>query len=90
MKSGEDDRVARKRFELGLMLAGLALIHQGRLDRKSNHGDGESDDAPRESIESRVAQVTKGFAPFLLPMIDALGALGEDQIAASTTSGDAT
>ncbi len=90
LKLGEGDRVARKRFELGMMLGGLALIHQERLDRRVNHGDGDGDSAPRESIESQVAQVTKAFAPFLLPMIDALGALDEEQIAASTTSGDAT
>lgn len=90
LKAGEDDRVARTRFELGMMLGGLALIHQDRLDRKGNHSNGDEESAPRESIETRVAEVTKAFAPFLLPMIDALGALDEEQIAASTTSGDAT
>jgi hypothetical protein len=90
LKAGEDDRVARTRFELGMMLGGLALIHQDRLDKKANHGNGNDENAPRDSIETRVAEVTKAFAPFLLPMIDALGALDEEQIAASTTSGDAT
>ncbi len=90
LKVGEDDRVARTRFELGMMLGGLALIHQDRLDKKANHGNGNDENAPRDSIETRVAEVTKAFAPFLLPMIDALGALDEEQIAASTTSGDAT
>ena len=90
LKAGEDDRVARIRYELGMMLGGLALIHQDRLDKKVNHSNGEEEGTKRESIESRVAEVTKAFAPFLLPMIDALGALDEEQIAASTTSGDAT
>lgn len=90
LKAGEDDRVARKRFELGMMLGGLALIHQDRIDKNAHHGNGDGENEQREGIETRVAEVTKAFAPFLLPMITALGALDEEQIAASTTSGDAT
>lgn len=90
LKAGEDDRVARKRFELGMMLSGLALIHQDRIDTKAKPGDRGGETEQRDGIEARVAEVTEAFAPFLLPMIDALGALDEEQIAASTTSGDAT
>jgi hypothetical protein len=90
LKPGEDDKVARIRFELGMMLGGLALIHQDRLDKKATPSNHDDEEAPRESLETRVAQVSKALGPFLLPMIDALGALDEEQIATSTTSGEAT
>jgi len=91
LKGGEDDKVAKSRFELGMMLTGLALIYQDKLDQKqagSNEDGAES--GSKESIELRVAQATKALAPFLLPMIDALGALDEEKVAAGSASGEAT
>jgi hypothetical protein len=91
LRSGEDDKVARSRFELGLMLTGLALIYQDNLERKEQAAQKEDEDtASKQSIEQRVAEVTKAFAPFLLPMIDALGALDEEKVAAGSASGEAT
>jgi hypothetical protein len=46
-----------------------------------------------QSLEVRVANVTKALAPFLLPMIGALGALDaldEEKVAAGSASGEAT
>ncbi len=91
LRSGEDDKVARSRFELGMMLTGLALIYQDNLERKEQAAQKEDEDAAsKQSIEQRVAEVTKAFAPFLLPMIDALGALDEEKVAAGSASGEAT
>jgi hypothetical protein len=91
LKSGDDDKVAKSRFQLGMMLTGLALIYQDKLDQKSRAKvDDDDEPARREPIEQRVANATKALAPFLLPMIDALGALDEDQVASSSASGEAT
>lgn len=91
LKSGKDDKVAQTRFELGLMLSGLALIYQERLKQKQAAESSEHTEAePKETLESRVATVTQALAPFLLPMIDALGALDEEQVTASSVSGEAT
>jgi len=91
MPSGNDDKVAKTRFELGLMLSGLALIYQDRVNGKQPTTESEEgSDVLRESLENRVATVTKALAPFLLPMIDALGALDEEQVAAGSAAGEAT
>jgi hypothetical protein len=91
LRSGEGDKVAKSRFELGMMLTGLALIYQDNLDRKQRAGQkDEEENAPKQSIEQRVSDVTKAFAPFLLPMVDALGALDEEKVAAGSASGEAT
>lgn len=53
-------------------------------------GENDGDNNFAENLESRVANVTKAIAPFLLPMISALGALDEDKVAAGEASGEAT
>jgi hypothetical protein len=91
LKSGKDDKVARTRFELALMLSGLALIHHERTSQKEPPHQSENEDFRRiETVEGQVAKVTQALAPFLLPMIDALGALDEEQVASSSRSGEST
>ena len=91
LKLGEGDKVARTRFELGMMLVTLALIHQDKINQKTDDTQNASGEIVQaESLEDRVANVTKALAPFLLPMIGALGALDEEQVAAGSASGEAT
>ncbi|MBI5775164.1 MAG: hypothetical protein HZA89_15685 [Verrucomicrobia bacterium] len=91
LKGGEDDKVAKSRFELGMMLTGLALIYQDKLDRKQGDAnDYAAESESKEPIEKRVASATKALAPFLLPMIDALGALDEEKVGVGSASGEAT
>ena len=90
LKPGEDDKVAQTRFELGMMLVTLALIHQDKMNQTAGGAASESGDGVTESLEDQVANVTKALAPFLLPMISALGALDEEKVAAGSASGEAT
>ena len=87
-KVGQSDTVARTRFELGLMLTGLALIHRA-AQCKETESEGESDGAEM-NIERQVENVTKAIAPFILPMIDALGALDSEEMHVADASGEAT
>jgi hypothetical protein len=87
----KNDKVAEKRFELALILSGLALIHHERvMQAEQSSPTGDEEPNPHERLEERVEKVTKALAPFLLPMIDALGALDEEQVAQSSDSGEAT
>jgi hypothetical protein len=87
LKAGESDLLARTRFEIGLMLTGLAVIYRAsKPDRKN---DGETDDNG-SNIEEQVDDFTKAIAPFLLPMIDALGALEPEQVETMDASGEAS
>jgi hypothetical protein len=66
-------------------------IYEDRLASKQEDAEAEGQEtAPKESIEQRVANFTKALAPFLLPMIDALGALDAEKVATSSASGEAT
>jgi len=91
LRSGDDNRVAKSRFELGMLLTGLAIAYQDSLDRKHETAQDEAGETIlKESVEQRVASVTRAFAPFLLPMIDALGALDSDSVHVADTSGEST
>ncbi len=87
LKTERSDVLARTRFELGLMLTGLAVIHRA-AQRKQNE-EIETDDA-EINIEKQVEYFTMAVAPFLLPMIDALGALDSEDAHVADASGEAT
>jgi hypothetical protein len=87
-KTGQSDAVTRTRFELGLMLTGLALIHHV-AQHKEIESEEESNGVEM-NIERQVESVTVAIAPFILPMIDALGALDSNEVIVTDASGEAT
>lgn len=84
MKDGKDDiGVQRSKFIWGNVLIALAIIH----DQRTRPGT-EQDDSKSTSVFSKVEETTRAIAPFLVPMIDHLGALSEDDISSAASSGD--
>ncbi len=71
-------KLVKKQFELGALLVGLALIHdehhKGRADRDD---DGDTEDG-EAALPKKVRSTTRALAPVLLPMIQALGELTEE------------
>jgi len=91
-KSGEDTpAIARARWINGLALLGMALI-QADVMKKDTETDAEPrDQIPDEgtmTLEERVFQTSAALAPILLPMIESLGALTEEQVFGGSQSGD--
>jgi hypothetical protein len=70
------------------MLTGLALIHQAAQRNQSN--EVEEQNPPEANLELQVGVVTRAIAPFLLPMIDALGALDTEDVQAAVASSEST
>jgi hypothetical protein len=62
-------------------MVGLALLHQDNTAKKSTNGN-EEEEPDQRNIEDHVWNVTQAIAPFLLPMIESLGALPVDEEAA--------
>jgi len=86
MKHGADDVALKEaKFIYGNVLVGLALIHQHRSKPKQN-GDGADGDG--DTIETTVDRTTRALGPFLVPMIDYLGALTADEAAGLAQAGD--
>ena len=87
MKGSEADvALVKKKFIVGNVLVGLVLIHEHRSEREiRSSSEGDSDEVP---IADVVERTTRALAPFLVPMIDYLGALSLDDNSASGQRGD--
>lgn len=87
MKHGADDVALKEaKFIYGNVLVGLALIHQHRNRAPASASADEQSDST--TIESVVDRTTRALAPFLVPMIDYLGALTADEAAGLAQAGD--
>lgn len=96
---GEDPRLPRTKFIFGNVLVGLALIQHYRDREQSRskedaagNGNGNGNrqqKLPEElTVEVFVREATRALAPFILPMIDRLGALSEDEVSSLGSVGD--
>lgn len=96
IKAGaEDPRLPRTKFVFGNVLVGLALIQHFNEREKSRSGDdsngnenGQSKLPEELTVEVFVREATRAMAPFILPMINRLGALSEDEVASLGAVGD--
>jgi len=68
LSKGRDERFAQTRYEIALVLITLAVLHDYQPNKQKNNQDEEG-----EHVEDLVYNTTKALAPFILPMIDALG-----------------
>ena len=89
-KDGKVDvALVKSKFVWGNVLVALALIHQDRAKKVSGDGSAQNQGAePAASVYERIATTTDALAPFLLPMIDYLGALTEEDVVKAAQRGD--
>lgn len=72
--------VLLRQFEVGVVLIGLALIHDQHQTKKYHASESAEDKDAEASLQDRVKLLSRAVAPVLLPMIQILGELGEDDI----------
>lgn len=84
----DDVGLTEAKFKFGNVLVGLALIHDVQ-NRKGVAPTGREDaDSDAQTVEDSVAATTRALAPFLVPMINYLGTLSPDEMAAVAQAGD--
>jgi hypothetical protein len=84
-ESDDPPAILEARFIYGSVLVGLAVIK----DELTTMGKlPTSDTEEGEPVEVKVAQTTRAVAPFLLPMIKALGTLQESDVSRLAVTGD--
>lgn len=90
MKGRADEvRLIKAKFVYGNVLVGLALLHDAKANDFGQPAGGNDEREERMgSPVAAVRRVSRALAPFLVPMIDGLGALQEDQITGLAQSGD--
>jgi hypothetical protein len=74
----QDPRLLEAKFKYANVLLGLAVLHHAELHEKSETGDGDS--AENESPQDTIRKVSSAMAPVMIPMIDQLSGLTEDQL----------
>ena len=85
MKGGDHDvRVAEAKFIYANVCIGLGIINDSRA-RRANDNAGDAEPPPVATIVDNTA---RAVAPFLVPMIDYLGALTVDEVAELAKVGD--
>lgn len=90
-RSKEDPSLLKAKFEYGNVLVGLALIQDDR--QGADHGSGGVQQADGEGnhripIESRVFETTRALGPFIIPMINYLGSLSQEDVGTAASAGD--
>lgn len=87
MKEGSDEvRTAQAKFVYGNVLLGLALIHDHANGNGKERTEEEAGQEP--TIAAIVDRTTRAVGPFLVPMIDYLGALSSDGLTQLSQIGD--
>ena len=88
----QEPEIVRRRFIYGLVLFGLALLHDeavGRKRGKATNGGDDSEEEGGEQIETKVESFSKAIAPFLLPIMESLGSLALETPMATDDAGEA-
>jgi hypothetical protein len=85
--------IVQKQFEIGVLLVGMAMLHDNKTkkpakasdDEEKNEGKKKEDD----QVFKQIAQVSRAIAPIILPMIQTLGELADDDVDLSDLIGQA-
>ena len=86
--AASDVAVMKAKFVYGNVLVGLALVHDHRNRQNGGRTERNDDAAAEETIEALVEKTTRAMGPFLVPMIDYLGALSAEEVAGMGQAGD--
>ena len=80
-------QVVRKQFEIGIVLIGMAVLHDAKVRHEAGGKPSVKDE--EDSVEKRVLETTRAVAPIVLPMIQSLGDLATDEVDESDLVGQA-
>jgi hypothetical protein len=73
----------KKQFEIGVVLVGMAMIHDDKQHKKRKpQSDGEDEEGPKpeeDLVLKQASQFTRAIAPIILPMIQSLGDLADEE-----------
>jgi hypothetical protein len=75
--------VVKKQFEIGVVLVGMAMIHddkQRKPKKAASDGEQSENGKPEDSLVlAQASQFTRAIAPVILPMIQSLGDLADEE-----------
>lgn len=87
--SKQDPHLLEAKFKYGNVLLGLAMLHQAennnKLRTRGNQNEGHRQEG---TVQEQIRQISKAVAPVLLPMIDQLAGLNEEDIETFSVIGE--
>lgn len=88
--SKEDTEILKARWIYGLVLIGMALIQADAKAEKEAESDKQKSEVEEEAmtLEEQVFQTSAALSPVLLPLVESLGSLTEEQAAIGSQVGD--
>jgi hypothetical protein len=90
--SNQNPQVVETQFEAGLVILGLAFLHDEAIHSNGNKNKAEKEEGENgdggKSIEDRIEGFTRVVAPVLVPMIKLLSELDEESISAGEAVGE--
>jgi len=88
--SKEDPKILKARWKYGLALIGMALVQDGSQAKKAkvdvDAANRDEEEAP--TLEHKVFDITSAIAPVILPIVETLGSLTEEQVSSGGQIGD--
>ena len=79
----EDLEIVRRKWQFGMVLIGMALLRESAGGTRLNGYGADAIESDDGSAVQRVFEITAALSPILLPLIEHLGALSEDQLVGS-------
>jgi len=88
--SKEDAEILKARWIYGLALIGMALIQADAEAEKQEESDKTKSQGEEDTmtLEEQVFQTSAALGPVLLPLVESLGSLTEEQVTAGSQVGD--
>lgn len=84
-------RQARRQFKLGMTIVALALVQQSLVKKPRSTSDENGEDLPKAewNVADQVRLMTTAMAPFLLPLVESLSGLSDEDEPLSASAGEA-
>jgi hypothetical protein len=79
----------KKQFEIGVVLVGMAMIHDDKQRNGEKLNAGAKSEKDEDDIYKLAFQFTRAIAPVILPMIQSLGDLADEEVDLSDLVGQA-
>jgi hypothetical protein len=83
--SKQDARLLQAKFKYANVLLGLAMLHDAEKDELQETA---KDSDAKENVQDRIRRVSEAVAPVLIPMIDQLAGLTEEQLEELSAAGE--
>jgi hypothetical protein len=85
--SKQDARLLEAKFKYANVLLGVAMLHEDEKTRASDVSP-SNNEGEKEAVQDAIRRVSTAVAPVLIPMIDQLAGLTEEQLDELSASGE--